>query len=80
MKILRFSAVKRAFKKKFSLWAILEFLKPLKGFLQYIVESRNISIAVTPPQKKTLTDQITSRTSIAPLLIELEEFWRQPYA
>ncbi|MGB0228675.1 MAG: hypothetical protein ACPGD7_12075 [bacterium] len=42
-------------------------MKPLKGFLQYIVESRNISIAVSP---KTLTDQITSRTSIAPLLIE----------
>ena len=67
MKILRFSAVKRAFKKKFSLWAILEFLKPLKEFLQYIVESRNINIVVSP---KTLTDQITSRTSIAPLLIE----------
>ena len=77
MKILRFFCSKRAFKKYFSLWAILEFLKPLKGFLQYIVESRNISIAVSP---KTLTDQITSRTSIAPLLIELEEFWRQPYA
>ncbi|MCH2290537.1 MAG: hypothetical protein MK447_11505 [SAR324 cluster bacterium] len=48
-------------------------MKPLKGFLQYIVESRNISIAVSP---KTLTDQITSRTSIVPLLIELEEFRR----
>ena len=45
----------------------MEFLKPLKGFLQYIVESRNISITVSP---KTLTDQITSRTSIVPLLIE----------
>ena len=77
MKILRFFCSKTSLKKYFSLWAILEFLKPLKGFLQYIVESRNISIAVSP---KTLTDQITSRTSIAPLLIELEEFWRQPYA
>ena len=77
MKILRFFCSKTNLQKKFSLWAILEFLKPLKGFLQYIVESRNISIAVSP---KTLTDQITSRTSIAPLLIELEEFWRQPYA
>ena len=77
MKILRFFCSKTSLQKKFSLWTILEFLKPLKGFLQYIVESRNISIAVSP---KTLTDQITSRTSIAPLLIELEEFWRQPYA
>ena len=77
MKILRFFCSKTSLQKKFSLWAILEFLKPLKVFLQYIVESRNISIAVSP---KTLTDQITSRTSIAPLLIELEEFWRQPYA
>ena len=77
MKILRFFCSKTSLQKKFSLWAILEFLKLLKGFLQYIVESRNISIAVSP---KTLTDQITSRTSIAPLLIELEEFWRQPYA
>ena len=76
MKIPRFFCSKTSHKKN-SLWAILEFLKPLKGFLQYIVESRNISIAVNP---KTLTDQITSRTSIAPLLIELEEFWRQPYA
>ena len=77
MKILRFFCSKTSLQKKFSLWAILEFLKPLKGFLQYIVESRNISIAVSP---KTLTDQITSRTSIAPLLIELEEFWRHSYA
>ena len=77
MKILRFFCSKTSLQKNFCLWAILEFLKPLKGFLQYIVESRNISIAVSP---KTLTDQITSRTSIAPLLIELEEFWRQPYA
>ena len=77
MKILRFFCSKTSLQKNFSLCAILEFLKPLKGFLQYIVESRNISIAVSP---KTLTDQITSRTSIAPLLIELEEFWRQPFA
>ena len=77
MKILRFFCSKTSLQKKISLWAILESLKPLKGFLQYIVESRNISIAVNP---KTLTDQITSRTYIAPLLIELEEFWRQPYA
>ena len=75
LKVLRFVCSKTSLQKKISLWAILEFLKPLKGFLQYIVESRNISIAVSP---KTLTDQITSRTSIAPLLIELEEFWRQP--
>jgi len=77
MKILRFFCSKTSLQKKISLWAILEFLKPLKGFLQYIVESRNISIAVSP---KTLTDQITSRTSIVPLLIVLEEFRRQPYA
>ena len=77
MKILRFFCSKTSLQKKFSLWAIMEFLKSLKRFLQYIVESRNISIAVSP---KTLTDQITIRTSIAPLLIELEEFWRQPYA
>ena len=56
---------------------ILEFLKSLKGFLQYIVESRNIIIAVS---SKMLTDQITRRISIAPLLIELDEFLRQPYA
>ena len=78
MKILRFFCSKTSLQKKFfSHWTILEFLKPLKGFLQYIVESRNISIAVSP---KTLTDQITSRTSIVPLLIVLEEFRRQPYA
>ena len=70
MKFLRFVCSKTSLQKKISLWAILEFLKPLK-FLQYIVESKNINIAVSP---KTLTHQITSRTSIAPLLIELEEF------
>ena len=77
MKILRFFCSKTSFQKKIQSLDYSGVLEISLGFLQYIVEYRNISIAVSP---KTLTDQITSRTSIAPLLIELEEFWRQPYA